>query len=561
MIQGGYTFLLLLNDRISTMPRSRLGPLAIETKLGDHPATSSVWRSIHVQQKKSAAVKLFSQPFGGTPESRQALSDEWEQLKGLQHSALARCYGGGFEGTDAYLVYELVEGETLASQIERRGRLPWETVLEYAEPLVDALDYLHSKGIKHGRITPDKIIIAGLSPVLLDVRIDRQGAYQSNRPPTATELALQAPELLESPDAISVRSDLYNLGATLYLALTGEAPISGTTIEEVTGNLKFQTPVAAASTVLDCPVWFDKLISQLLSKDPASRPVGAGAVKLALAEVRKRSMSRTGVAEHASAGFSALAVTDQKDRDEARVLLGRELVDLDEDNYTEQSAWYEKTAFLVVGLCLIVGLIAYFAWPLNEDGMRERAEALMAKETRTALAQAKISYLRPMTEKFPDGQHTAWAYEQIDHVEMVEAEHALTVKMKRGLPLTNESERLFAEALDYERFGDQATALKKYHGMVTLLSDEDEYRPLVNLARNKIARIETGSVDPSESASLIRNQLATAKKRAAEGNVAAAITIWNSIVNLYGNNANVAPLVAEAQNELQEHRLTPPSEP
>ena len=52
------------------MPRSRLGPLAIEAKLGDHPSQSSVWRAIHVQLKRAVAVKVFAAPFGGTPEAR-----------------------------------------------------------------------------------------------------------------------------------------------------------------------------------------------------------------------------------------------------------------------------------------------------------------------------------------------------------------------------------------------------------------------------------------------------------------------------------------------------------
>ena len=98
------------------MPRSRLGPLAIESRLGDHPSQSSVWRAIHVQQQKAIAVKVFQAPFGGTPEARAELAREWEILKKLSHPAIVRCFGGGFEETDAYLAYELIEGETLASQ-------------------------------------------------------------------------------------------------------------------------------------------------------------------------------------------------------------------------------------------------------------------------------------------------------------------------------------------------------------------------------------------------------------------------------------------------------------
>ena len=114
------------DSRLASMPRSRLGPLAIETKLGDHPSQSSVWRAIHIQLKRAVAVKVFAAPFGGTPEARSAFAAEWEVLKQIQHPGIVRCYGGGFEETDAYLAHELIEGSTLARELERRSRLSWE---------------------------------------------------------------------------------------------------------------------------------------------------------------------------------------------------------------------------------------------------------------------------------------------------------------------------------------------------------------------------------------------------------------------------------------------------
>ena len=291
------------------MPRSRLGPLAIESKLGDQPSQSTVWRAIHVQHKKAVAVKVFAVPFGGTPEARKSFIDEWERLKGLQHPSIAKCFGGGFEETDAYLAYELVEGQTMAAQLERAGRMSWENALEIAQGLTEALEYLHSQQIAFGTLVPDKVMIAGLSPVLLDVRIDRLASpFRSARPPMVDELARQAPELIASAGHTtstqgSSASDLYSLGALLYHAITGRLPISGESVEQIRSNAATEVPVSPSSIVLECPVWFDKLIMQLLEKNPAQRPVTAVAVRMALAEVRKRALSRSGVAEHVSRGL------------------------------------------------------------------------------------------------------------------------------------------------------------------------------------------------------------------------------------------------------------------
>ncbi len=544
------------------MPRSRLGPLAIESKLGDFPSQSSVWRAVHVQLHRAVAVKVFSSPFGATPEARAKFAQEWEALKKFQHPAVARCYGGGFEESDAYLAYELVDGETLSAQLERRCRLPWETVLEFAEPLMDALRYLHENQLIYGAFGPDKIVISGLSPILIDLRTDRfTSNFKTSRPLTPFELSLRPPELLGRTPVPTHRSDLYCFGATLYLAVTGRPPIGGETIEEVSENIRTQVPPSAASIVMECPVWFDRLIAQLLEKDPMARPFGAAAVQLGLGEVRRRAMSRTGVAEHASAGFSPLAMTDQKSKDEARTLLGRDTVKVDSDPNADATLWHDKPWFLIGVLIAMLSLFAFVAWPLSESQMRKRAEALLAAETQSSLNQAKNSYLVPMLNQFPEGEHALWAEEQVDRIDMLQAEHALSVKVKRNIALKNEGERLYAEAMQFERFGDTATAIDKYRSMVTLLGNDKRYRPYVNLARRQVAELENQSFVKDEAAKIIQQKLNDAETELLKGNILAARQIWYSVIELYGNNSNVAPLVLIAQKRLSDsNESTPPVE-
>ena len=517
------------------------------------------------------AVRIFHVAFGGTVESRTEFAHEWDCLKKLDHPAICKCYGGGFEESDAYLAHELVEGPTLADEIARRGRLPWESVLELAVPIAEALSYLHSRGIVHGRIAPDKIIIAGFSPVLIDVRYEdgsapfRSGPYHFQRPPAPEQLKRRPSESPGLQDAMTRQSDLYMLGAVMYEALTGTPPISGSTIQEVTANLQYQQPTKVASSVMETPVWMDSLVMQLLAKSPTGRPISADAVKLQLAEVRRRAMSRSGVAEHASAGFSPLAVTNQADRDEARSLLGKKLESRQRGSSMDATPWHDKAWVLLPVLGLLLAMLVWVAWPLNEDKMRQRAEKLLDEGTRSSMSQARSSYLQPMMVQYPDGEHTGWASEQIDRVQMLEAEHALTVKINRNLPLQNEAERLCAEAMRFETFGDNATAVDKYQSLITLLGDrsggEDgseeaqeyaEYRPLVNLARNKIARISAAETDVSEAARIISAKLDEADRMYLEGRTIAAKKIWYSIVELYANNSAVAPLVQLAQERTAE---------
>lgn len=537
------------------MARSRLGPLALEAKLGGD-AGSCVWRAVHIQQRKSLAVKLFSLPFGGTTEAREEFAREWESLKRLRHPALARCYGGGFEDKDAYLAYELVEGESLQDRLERRDRLPWETVLDEAEPLVAALEYLHSRQIVYGEITPDKIRMAGLSPVLVDCRIDRFGSpYRSARPPSAFEMTFRAPEVLRDPKNASPKSDLYSLGAVLYYALSGQTPVTGANFEEVSKAASQQVPTKVAALVLDCPVWLSSLIDQLLEKNPSARPHGAGAVALALKEVRRRAAEGIGVAQHVASGFSALRV--DVDKAEAQALLGH-LPQEEEERPVDGSAFYEKSWFLIASLCAIAAVVTWFLWPLNEDQLRSRAEALLADGNRTSMGEAK-DYLQLIVADYPESDNAKWASEQIDMIEMLEAERVLELKLSRGAKLSDEGERLYAAARQYEQFGDAATALDQYTSLVTLLDDQEKHRPFVNLARRQIAQIRARGGRVGEGQKIVSEKLAEADNLVSRGLTMEARKIWYSVIELYQGNLEMEPLVVVAQQRLAGSESSSPS--
>ena len=183
--------------------------------------------------------------------------------------------------------------------------------------------------------------------------------------------------------------------------------------------------------------------------------------------------------------------------------------------------------------------------------MRKRAEALLGESSRTSMNQAKVSYLQPMLQKYPEGEHAQWASEQLARVEMLQAEHALSVKQNRNLPLKNEGERLYAEASEFERFGDTAAALDRYRSMETLLGDDPQYLPYVDLARRQIALIESSGLEEGEASRIVQAKLVEADELHEAGRVIAARKIWYSVVELYGNNQNVAPLVARAQQRLE----------
>ncbi|MBP90499.1 MAG: hypothetical protein CMJ64_27960 [Planctomycetaceae bacterium] len=142
------------------MEKSRFGPFALEGRL-DEQGESSVYRAIHLGQKRMVAVKMFSAPLAkSNPVAKQALVSEIETLKKLTHWNVVRCYGGILEEMEGCLAYELVEGESLAELLERRSRLAWETVVDYAYQITSGLECAHEQGVAHHDLQPEKILIA-----------------------------------------------------------------------------------------------------------------------------------------------------------------------------------------------------------------------------------------------------------------------------------------------------------------------------------------------------------------------------------------------------------------
>ncbi|HOV48664.1 MAG TPA: serine/threonine-protein kinase [Anaerolineae bacterium] len=163
---------------------------------------------------------------------RQQFQQEALALAGLMHPNLPRVTDFfEWEGRD-YLVMDFVEGENLATLIERQGALPEEQVLRWARQLLGALEVCHQRHILHRDIKPQNIIIcADGRAVLVDFGLVK--LWDPHNPQTQRIIAGMGTREYASPEHFGLRgwhteprSDLYSLGATLYHALTGKEPPS-----------------------------------------------------------------------------------------------------------------------------------------------------------------------------------------------------------------------------------------------------------------------------------------------------------------------------------------------
>ncbi len=528
--------------------RSRIGPLALEAPLGG--AGSAVYRAVHVQQKVQVVVRVFSIPMGMTPEGKRDFSNAMERLKAIRHPGLVRCFGGGFDARDAYLVYELVDGESLEKTLIRRERLPWESVLDYGFQMCEAAQLMHDEGWVHSRIRPDKLMITSDAAQIkiCDFRIP-----QFNTPlKSVHDLAYCAPELFGAKPKPDVASDLYSIGAVLYRMLTGHQPFTGENPLEIRQAILEAPLQPVASIVFDCPVWLSSIVEQMLSRDPIKRPFTATAASLAFKEAQRRATEGGSVAAHAVSGFSPLQLNTN--RAEAERALGikkkkkRRFVDEDGD-YIGPSLW-ERPSAIVAVIGVLIAIVTFLVWPLSEDQMKLRAEGLLARDDAIVWNDARDKYIHPMLSRFPNGRHADWAQEQLDLIEMRNAEDRMRRNMRINREPTSEAERKYGEAQRFERFGDRVTALDKYKGIVKLYKGEDKDRPFVNLARRQIAAIEDNPPSIDELRRFLRDKLTEAEKLYESGDVIGARQIWEGIVSLYNGNQEMIGFVEQAQSKL-----------
>ena len=529
-----------------TVEERRLGPFLLKERLGAG-GMGVVYRATHVESRRQFAVKVLSAKAAGNKRIVARFARELEILKALKHPNIVRCFGGGRQGSDIYLVMELVAGGSIAGLIRRRGRLPWDAVIDYALQVCDGLAYAHEWGIVHRDLKPANLLLTDEGQVkIADFGIARvqYGKRLTAAKHTLGTMAYIAPEQIKGEPGISHRTDLYTLGCVMFEMLTGKLPFAAESMAQMIYEHLEAAPPRVSTIVLDCPVWLDALVNQLLDKDPLKRPHDATAVAQALREAKEKAVSGTGVAQAAAAGPSALRVGLEKSEvKEVRELLGKK-----KKRKKKSVPVYERVWFLAACLLLVVAAGAWALWPLNERQLFERAEPLMASGDELQWKQAREKYLEPLLNRYPQGKYTAAAQDYIDRIEMAQAEKRLKMHAKRGKPDT-EAERLYADAQRYEEFGDALTAYDKYKSIPEVVAAAGKERPFVLLAEKRAKELVTQS-EPNARFALLKGRLDEADQLEQEGKRMEARKIWNSIVTLYRGNRELEPLVERAQQGL-----------
>ena len=222
---------------------------------------------------KRVAIKALSPQLAMAEGFRERFEAEIESLKKLKHPGIVRLYGYGEQDGVLFYSMELVEGSSLEEELNNGRRFDWRETLQIGIQICRALKHAHDHGVVHRDIKPANLMLTADQQVkIADFGIAR--LFGGTQLTTAGGVLGTADYMSpEQADGIAVteRCDQYSLGGVMYALLSGRPPFKAKTMPEMLQLQRFADPEPVCRYAVDTPDQLDRLITQLLSKDPQER--------------------------------------------------------------------------------------------------------------------------------------------------------------------------------------------------------------------------------------------------------------------------------------------------
>jgi hypothetical protein len=538
------------------MEWERIGPYRVEAQIGAG-GMGAVYRARHVETGELAAVKVLPPALARQDGFVQRFSREVEALRQLTNPHIVRFLGSGADHETYFLAMEYVVGENLAQRLGRERRLAWREAVNIGIQLCAALKAAHDAGVIHRDLKPSNILLTaegqvkltdfGVAQLFAADRLTISGGVVG----TAEYMS---PEQAQGRRATN-RSDLYSLGAVLYVLLTGRPPFTGATAVDVLQKHCFAQFDQPSRYVPEIPPWLDDVVADLLNKDPAKRPPDALAVSRRLREVLQRADRRV-LEELTAVDREGVPNDNPTSPAPGAATLLRNFVK-DEIRRGEPTSWWQgwlnHTAVLVA---MLAGLAALVWWMQSRQLSPEQhlalARAVLAEPPSSDWLEARDKHLRPLLETDPD-RFRAVVEPLLEEIALYELEQRLTLprrRQRKSTPLS-EPERLLADVRRVWEEGRLGEAQQRLTAVQRLLNVDPQADALRKLAaRWQTTLAESGSDQPS-AVDYVRQMLQRADDLAMQ-QPGEAQGIWEAIVDLYRSDLRLAAEVAEAQRRLQE---------
>lgn len=209
----------------------------------------------------------------------------------VTHPNVCRIFDAGRQGETLFLTMELLEGETLAAHIQKKGHLEPAQALPIVRQICSGLTAAHAAGVVHRDLKPGNIMLLDGRAVITDFGLARISASPAAGGVTTSAAvaigtpAYMAPEQMEGA-ASTPAVDIYALGVVIYEMLTGRRPYSDDLSPLALAVKKVKEPPTPPRHWKDVPPLWERVILKCLAGDPNTRFASAVEVVEALEGLR-----------------------------------------------------------------------------------------------------------------------------------------------------------------------------------------------------------------------------------------------------------------------------------
>src|SRR5689334_5956139 len=242
-----------------------------------------VYRARDSRLQRDVAIKVLPDAFATDEARLSRFEQEALATAALNHPNILVVFDIGREGRIAYVVAELLEGQTMREVIEA-GRLPLRKAVDYASQIASGLAAAHAKGIVHRDLKPENVFVTTEERVkILDFGLAKLTDGSSSTSATSTVLSprtepgmvvgtigYMAPEQVRG-QAVDHRADIFSFGAILYEALTGKRAFqAGSAVETMSAILSDDPPELTRANP-NLPPAMERIVRHCLEKNPEER--------------------------------------------------------------------------------------------------------------------------------------------------------------------------------------------------------------------------------------------------------------------------------------------------
>jgi serine/threonine protein kinase len=250
----------------------------------------------HDPSRKPVALKILRRHLIVNAHAVDRFETEARAASALCHPNIVTVYESGRSSAGMFIAMEWLDGFTFRA-ILGRGPAQISSVLDWGSQGASALAAAHQAGILHRHIKPENIMLLKNGVVkILDFGLARHGEPGAPEPrlmgssgtisgTLSGTLLYMPPEILLGEAATSA-SDVFSLGAFLYELACGRHPFAGDTPLDVFEAIEGRPVAALHSIRADFPAEVDRMILEMLSRQPEARP-SAERVAATLRSVQK----------------------------------------------------------------------------------------------------------------------------------------------------------------------------------------------------------------------------------------------------------------------------------